>query len=195
MNQFRNKDPNVSQQTLSPGIPNPVTPPTPDGFFAPSAQLSPLESSDTIRLPILPIKQEQDTAPIRRTELEQQQLTHLVSGEDCLSPSTEPVAAVTPDRKPKITYYTNNGNLATIELLTCAIIQHLRECKVIPRFVVVSSELASKLIKDMEDLYGEETFNGTIPFLAHQMKIQHISIEFSSKMAEDTVLCIAGLHN
>lgn len=193
MNQFRNKDLKVSQQTFSHDVPDPVTPLPSDVLSGPIAPLFLAESGDTAILPTISVKQEQDTAPIRRTELEQLQLTRLVSGEDYPSPSTEPVAAIAPDRKPKITYYTNKGNLATMELLICAIMQHIRECKVIPQFVVASSELASKFRKDMEDLYGEEASSGTVPFLARQTTIKHISINFVDTITEDTVLCIAGL--
>jgi hypothetical protein len=192
MTQFRNKDLNVSQQTLSSGVTNPVTPSPLVASFGPNIPVSPSEFGNTVILPILPLNQEQDTAPIRRTEQEQYQLTQRVSGEDDLSPSTGPVEAIIPDRKPKITYYTNKGDLEPMELLICAIMQHVRECKVIPRIVFASFELAPNFRTDMEDFYGEETFNDTMPFLAYQTAIQRIPINFFNELSEDTIICVAG---
>ncbi len=189
MNQFRNKDLKDLPQTLSPEAPNPATPP-PDTTFSPITLPPPPESVDTFRLPALPIKQEQDTAPIRRTVLEQLQLSNRVSGEDYSNPSTDPVMAIALDRKLKPTYYTNKGNLAAVELLICAIMQHVRECKVTPQIVLASSELNPKFWQDMEDLYGEGVLSDTIPFLAHHMRIQHIPIVFVTNFPEDIVICL-----
>jgi len=192
MSQFRNKDLNVSQQTLTPGVPNPVTPPTSDASFASITQPSLSKSDATAILPTFTIRQEKDPPPIRRTEMQQLELTHRVSGEDDLSPSTEPVAIISPSRKPKATEYTNNGDLAIMELLICAIMQHIRSYNVIPQLVIVSPKLASKFREDIVNLYGEETFSDTLPFLTHRMTIQRIPIIFY-EVPENTALCISGL--
>ena len=62
MNQFRNKDLKVSQQTFSHDVPNPVTPLPSDVLSGPIAPLFLSESDDTAMLPTISVEQEQDTA-------------------------------------------------------------------------------------------------------------------------------------
>jgi len=137
---------------------------------------------------------------VTRTEQQQRQLRdrvsgpELFSGEDTSFPLTGPITAVaeaTPAMpRSKSMTYINNGDLAPIELLTCAIMSYRRKYKAIPSGIYVSIRLSAGIQIDLRDYYDEESFDGTIPFLVRQGMIQRISIFFARTLSKDRVICV-----
>jgi hypothetical protein len=81
-----------------------------------------------------------------------------------------------------------NSTLVGMQLLTCAVMQHIQDSGVIPMHLYVSATLFSKVIEDMRILY-RATYNGTVPFLVGQEATQDIPISIRDDMPEDTVVC------